>query len=322
MNDYKDIFGYINAKSLLELAAAGRHNVLLVSAPGGLATALASRLPGILPTLTAKQTNEVGFIHTRSEDKYILTDEPSFIAPHHTSTQPALTGWKTDDGEAKYGSLSKAHNGVLFLEEATLFTPKVLKVLETTVKNKSVTIVDKIYPSDFQLVLATSPCPCGQRLDERKSCTCTGRLISKYFGQIPDGIRNRIDMIIEIQKKDKAIFCDEIPNQRSSEEKRKHVIKLRRLIAEYLDGTPWRCSSEIPGVWLRKKVQEISAYTLEYLDETAYDKGISLRGSDNILRVAFTLAMMRRKDLPNVTDISDILSLYTADNETQRRFYV
>ncbi|WP_162834707.1 YifB family Mg chelatase-like AAA ATPase, partial [Amycolatopsis circi] len=164
--DLADVVGQPEARWALEVAAAGGHHLLLTGPPGVGKSMLARRLPGLLPDLSADESLEVTAIHSvdgsLSKSSPLVT-VPPFVAPHHSISPPALIGGGT--GLASPGAISRAHRGVLFLDEACEFGNQRLDSLRTVLEEGEVRIARAKgvvrYPAQFQLILATNPCPCG-----------------------------------------------------------------------------------------------------------------------------------------------------------------
>lgn len=199
--DLADVRGQQQAKRALEIAAAGGHNLLMMGPPGSGKSMLASRMPGILPPLEEREALELASI------KSLLGAEPNFDefyrrpfrAPHHTASAPALVG---GGAVPRPGEISRAHHGVLFLDELPEFSRHVLEVLREPMETGAVTISRANYQTDFpacfQLIAAMNPCPCGFDGDPDVLCRCTPDQIRRYRAKISGPLLDRIDMHLSV----------------------------------------------------------------------------------------------------------------------------
>ncbi len=300
--DFADIRGQEVAKRAIEIAAAGGHNLLLVGPPGSGKSLLSKAIPGILPEMTFEEMLVTTSIHSVSgtlpSGEALIRERP-FRAPHHTMSFAGLVG-----GGALPcpGEISLAHNGVLFLDELAEFDKRNLEILRQPLEDGCVTITraawKMTFPSDFMLVCAMNPCPCGYFGDPTHTCTCTKKAVEKYLGKISGPLLDRIDMRVEVP----ALSFEELSGKQkaeSSKEVRERVNRARSIAreryAEY--GVP--CNGALSGA-LTKKMCLMDPSAKEMLKESFEALGLSARGYDRILRLARTIA-----DLEGVEMISE-----------------
>ncbi len=195
--DMRDVKGQERAKRALEIAAAGRHHVLMVGTPGSGKSMLAARLPGILPPLTPTEALETSMVHSLSgliESGGISRHRP-YREPHHTASMAAIVG---GGRTAKPGEISLAHNGVLFMDEFPEFPRTVLETLRQPIETGEVMVARANahikYPCRFMLVAAANPCKCGYLSDPARACSRAPNCGEDYMGRISGPLMDRFDL--------------------------------------------------------------------------------------------------------------------------------
>ena len=308
--DLADVVGQAEARQCLEVAAAGGHHLLMVGPPGTGKTMLAARLPGLLPDLVEADAVEVTAVHSVAgtfDPGDGLLVRPPFEDPHHTATPASVVGGGS--GIPRPGAASRAHRGVLFLDEAPEFSTAVLQTLRQPLEHGELVLHRAQgaarYPARFQLVLAANPCPCGKAVGKGLDCTCRSEQRRRYFGKLSGPLLDRVDLQVELVP---ARAGDEAGDATSVVAGRVRVA--RGAAADRLRGTPWRTGAEVPGGWLRERLGADGSL-LHDLDR-ALDRGtLSLRGVDRVLRVAWTLADLDGRAAPTRGDIGNALLLRT-----------
>ena len=199
--DLRDVKGQETAKRVLEIAAAGSHNLLMLGPPGSGKSMLAARLPSLLPTLEPSEALEVSMVHSVAghlEGGQLLRRRP-FRDPHHSASLPALIGGGT---RAHPGEVSLAHRGVLFLDELPEFNRPTLEALRQPIETGRAVIARAnhhiTYPARFQLVAAMNPCRCGHLDDPALACARAPRCAAEYQSRISGPLFDRIDLHIQV----------------------------------------------------------------------------------------------------------------------------
>ena len=314
--DIREIVGQSEAVTALAVAAAGRHHVSLLGPPGAGKTLLASRLPTILPELGDDEALEVSSIASLGSETALtrLIRRPPFESPHHTASAAAVIG--SGAGAAvRPGALTRAHRGVLFLDEAPEFSRTVLESLRQPLESGRVEIhraqVRATMPARIQLVLAANPCPCGNAhsTDPALQCQCTPSARLRYQQRISGPLADRLDLQLELRRVSLAHRNEPSEDPRTSAELRARVAEARACAGARLHGTGWRVNAEVPGAWLRGPALRLPATDTAVLDRALSRGALTLRGYDRVLRVAWSIADLAGTGRPRRDEIAQALVL-------------
>jgi magnesium chelatase family protein len=291
--DFKDIKGQERAKRAFEITAAGGHNLIMSGPPGTGKSMLASRLPTILPSMSAKEMLETSMIASIAGliTNGKLTSTRPFRSPHHSCSMPAMVGGGMGR-KISPGEISLAHNGVLFLDELPEFPRQVLDSLRQPLEEGKVLIsranAHVTFPARFQLIAAMNPCRCGYLGDASRSCNKAPRCAVDYQSKVSGPILDRIDIHIEIPN------ILQIPNSdskagESSKQIATRVETARNTQLERYEGYNITTNSMLEGNLLFE-VASPCEQGLKILNEAAEKLKLSMRGYSRILKVARTIA--------------------------------
>ena len=294
--DFEQVIGQESARRAAEIAAAGFHNLLMTGPPGAGKSMIAKRIPGILPRLTAEECLEVTSVASvaglTGEGAALVTKRP-FQSPHHTIPQAALVGGSS---VPRPGVISLAHRGVLFLDELPEFRREVLDSLRQPLEERRVTISrvsgSVTYPSDFMLVCAMNPCPCGYYPD-RNRCRCTQTQVKKYLSRVSGPILDRMDLCVELQPVDVVSFGGK--RGEKSAAIRERVLGARERQMWRFTGTAYRFNADIDPADIERYC-ELGKRERACMEGLCRSLQLSARACHRVLKVARTVADLAGKE--------------------------
>jgi magnesium chelatase family protein len=269
---------------------------------------LAQRLPGLLPELSESEALEVTAIHSVAgllSGSTPLITRPPFVAPHHTSSVAAMVGGGS--GMARPGAVSRAHRGVLFLDECAEIGVSVMEALRTPLEDGEIRLARRdgvaCYPARFQLVLAANPCPCAPA--DPRDCICPGQIKRRYLGKLSGPLLDRVDLVVEMHSERAGAFAQLEGEPTAAVCER--VATAREAAAQRWRPHGIRTNAEVSGSLLRKEFRLAKA-VMKPLSDALDRKQISMRGAVRSLRVAWTLADLAGRTSPGLEDVCTALS--------------
>jgi len=298
ITDLADIKGQEHVKRALEVAAAGGHNVIMCGPPGSGKTLLARSLPSILPPMTTDEALEVTKIYSVSgllPSNTPLVRQRPFRSPHYTISNAGLVGgghWP------KPGEISLSHRGVLFLDELPEFGHSLLEVLRQPLEDKVVTISRAqgrvTFPSNFMLVGAMNPCPCGYHGDPFRQCTCPSSLVSRYQRRISGPFIDRVDIFVEVPHIDYEKLADDRLGE-CSKNVQVRVTAARSRQLKRFEETRLASNSDMTPTEIREfcHVEDSAQSLLQAAMKQLY---LSARAFHRILKLALTIADLDSSD--------------------------
>jgi magnesium chelatase family protein len=315
--DLADVAGQQLAKRAVEIAAAGGHHMYLEGVPGAGKTMLAERLPGLLPPLDDAASLEVTAVHSVAGllgPRARLIRQAPLQAPHHTASVASLVGGGSH--LARPGAISLAHHGVLFLDEAPEFASSALDALRQPLESGTVVLHRGggavSYPARFQLVLAANPCPCANASGE---CECAPWVRRRYQQRLSGPLLDRIDLRVHVDAVAHAELVDPSGRRETTAVVAARVAAARAASAERWAGTPWRCNADVPGSALRALPWALPHAALAPAEGYLERGQLSARGFDRVLRLAWTVADLGGRAVPDPCDVAEALFFRTGRTE-------
>lgn len=317
-HDLRDVLGIPDTRFAVEVAAAGGHHVMLTGPKGSGKTTIAERVPGLLPDLDPQESLELTAVHSLSGvlaagSRRIV--RPPYRAPHHSASRSGLLGGGT--GRVRPGEVSRAHLGVLFLDEFPLFPTDVIEALREPLETGEISIArgeeDAVFPARSMIVFACNPCRCGEYhpYAQTHRCRCSEQVRREYRAKISGPIADRIDItrfVEPLPADGDATAVVPFEPVEDTATVRARVTEARLRQARRHEGLSWRLNAHAPGPWLRDE-QPLTPSATARLEEVVLRGRLTRRGAVRVHRVAWTLADLAGRPRPGDDDLDVALRL-------------
>jgi magnesium chelatase family protein len=300
--DFSDVKGQGHVKRAIEVAVAGGHNILMIGPPGSGKSMLSKRIATIIPPMSLEEAIETTKIHSIAG---LLDGEKSFVAtrpfrsPHHTISDVGLLGGSATPAP---GEVSLAHNGVLFLDELPEFKRSTLEVMRQPLEDGKVTVSraagSVTFPSEFMLVAAMNPCPCGYFGDLKRECRCGPLQVQRYRQRISGPLLDRIDLHIEVPAVEYRDVASERMEEISSAIRDRIVCARERQQTRFERDAKTNCNARMTTRLLKQHCK-LNQDSQELIRVAMNELNLSARAYDRILKVSRTIA-----DLDDKIDIA------------------
>jgi magnesium chelatase family protein len=314
--DLSDLVGMEDARYSVEVAAAGGHHLLLSGPRGSGKTSIAERIPGILPDLSREEALELTAVHSLAgalEPGDGLLTRPPFCAPHHDATKASLVGGGS--GQVRPGEISRAHCGVLFLDEFPLFRADVIDALRQPLESGDINLAraeeSTVLPARGMVVLAANPCPCGNYHPSVtvSQCTCKENQRRDYRRKVEGPTIDRIDITRHLSPVH-VEGSDPLAVRESTTAVRRRVEHARQCQLERYQLESWRLNGQVPGPVLAER-WPLTSEARALVDEQLWKGRLTRRGVVRVQRLAWTVADLAHVDRPGLEEVDVALRLRT-----------